>query len=113
MRFDTTAYVGCIVLLGIVVNNGIVLVDHVNQYRRRGIPFKEALVTGAEAAVNSVIMEIRAGTGGNEAALFAGDLFAMYQRYCNRRALRLEIISSSAGEVGGFKEAIFSIKGKK
>ena len=72
---------------------------------------KEALVTGDEAAITSVIMEIRAGTGGNEAALFAGDLYTMYLRYCEQHRFKVEVLSSSAGEVGGFKEIILNIKG--
>ena len=60
----------------------------------------------------SAILEIRAGTGGNEAALFAGDLLRMYQRYAESQGWKFEIISASAGEVGGFKEAIISVNGK-
>ncbi|MCH8912711.1 MAG: peptide chain release factor 1 [Planctomycetes bacterium] len=72
---------------------------------------KAALVTGDEAAIKSIIMEIRAGTGGNEAALFAGDLYTMYLRYCEQHRFKVEVLSSSAGEVGGFKEIILNIKG--
>ena len=60
----------------------------------------------------SVILEVRAGTGGDEAALFAGDLFRMYQRYADIRGWKVEIISASAGEMGGYKEIIGSISGK-
>jgi peptide chain release factor 1 len=60
----------------------------------------------------SAILEIRAGTGGNEAALFAGDLFRMYQRYAETQSWKFEIISASAGEVGGFKEVIVAVGGK-
>ena len=73
---------------------------------------KEALVMGDDATVNSVILEIRAGTGGQEAALWAGDLFDMYQRYCDRRGYKIEVLSSSAGEVGGFKEVVLNVKGE-
>ena len=72
---------------------------------------KGALVIGDEADVSSIILEIRAGTGGNEAALFAGDLYNMYQRYCDRKRFRIEVLSSSAGEVGGFREIILNVKG--
>ncbi len=72
---------------------------------------KEALVTGDEADISSIILEIRAGTGGNEAALFAGDLYTMYQRYCDRKRFRIEVLSSSTGEVGGFREIVLNIKG--
>lgn len=60
----------------------------------------------------SAILEIRAGTGGNEAALFAGDLLRMYQRYAENQGWKFELISASASEVGGFKEAIASVTGK-
>lgn len=58
-----------------------------------------------------VIVEIRAGAGGDEASLFAGDLFRMYSRYAERNGLKIELISESPSEVGGFKEIIFSLKG--
>ncbi|MCO5145616.1 MAG: peptide chain release factor 1 [Aquamicrobium sp.] len=60
----------------------------------------------------NAILEIRAGTGGDEAALFAGDLYRMYERYAARMGWRFELISASEGEVGGFKEAIASVSGK-
>jgi peptide chain release factor 1 len=59
----------------------------------------------------SVILEVRAGTGGDEAALFAGDLFRMYQRYAAKRGWRVEVDSVSEGEMGGYKEIIASISG--
>ncbi|PLS80672.1 peptide chain release factor 1 [Candidatus Saccharibacteria bacterium] len=59
----------------------------------------------------NVIIEIRAGAGGDEASLFAGELYRMYVRYCERQRLRTELINESPSEVGGFKEVIFSIKG--
>ena len=59
----------------------------------------------------SAILEVRAGTGGDEAALFAGDLFRMYQRYAQNHCWRVEIDSISEGEVGGYKEIIASITG--
>ena len=60
----------------------------------------------------SAILEVRAGTGGDEAALFAGDLFRMYQRYAQGRGWRVEIDSASEGEAGGYKEIIASIEGE-
>lgn len=60
----------------------------------------------------NVILEIRAGTGGLEAALFAGDLFRMYQRYAAACAFKLEVLSSAPSEMGGFKEIIASITGE-
>jgi len=60
----------------------------------------------------SAIVEIRAGTGGSEAALFAGDLFRMYERYASSRGWRVEVLSASEGEAGGYKEIIATISGK-
>jgi len=60
----------------------------------------------------NVIMEIRAGTGGNEAALFAADLFRMYNRYAERQRWEVEILSANEIGIGGFKEVVFLIKGK-
>ncbi|MEP5516384.1 MAG: peptide chain release factor 1 [Bauldia litoralis] len=60
----------------------------------------------------SAIVEIRAGTGGDEAALFAGDLFRMYQRYADLHGWRVEVLSESEGDAGGFKEIIANITGK-
>ena len=60
----------------------------------------------------NVIVEIRAGTGGDEAGLFAADLFRMYQRYAERQGWKLELISGSSTDVGGFKELIFELRGQ-
>jgi peptide chain release factor 1 len=59
-----------------------------------------------------VILEVRAGTGGDEAALFAGDLFRMYQRYAEARRWTVEILSASEGTMGGFKEIVAEIHGR-
>jgi peptide chain release factor 1 len=59
----------------------------------------------------NVIMEIRAGTGGDEAALFAGDLFRMYERYASKQGWKVEVISASEGTMGGYKEIIAEIRG--
>jgi peptide chain release factor 1 len=59
-----------------------------------------------------IIMEIRAGTGGEEAALFAGDLFRIYSRYAEKKDFKVELISSNKTGIGGFKEVIFNIRGK-
>jgi len=59
-----------------------------------------------------VIVEIRAGAGGDEASLFAGDLFRMYSRYAQSKGWQVEVIDSSQSEIGGFKELIFEVKGK-
>jgi peptide chain release factor 1 len=60
----------------------------------------------------NAILEIRAGTGGDEASLFAGDLFRMYERYAAGRGWKIEVASASEGEVGGFKEIIATVSGK-
>jgi peptide chain release factor 1 len=60
----------------------------------------------------SAILEIRAGTGGNEAALFAGDLFRMYERYASAHGWKVEVLSASDGEAGGFREVIATVTGR-
>src|SRR5574340_1360506 len=60
----------------------------------------------------SVFLEVRAGTGGDEAALFAGDLFRMYSRFAERKRWQVEVISESPGEMGGYKEIIARIVGQ-
>ncbi|EFO33522.1 peptide chain release factor 1 [Roseibium sp. TrichSKD4] len=64
------------------------------------------------ADANDAILEVRAGTGGDEAALFAGDLFRMYQRFAELNGWKVEVLSASEGEVGGFKEVIASVSGE-
>ena len=54
----------------------------------------------------NVILEVRAGTGGDEAAIFAGDLFRMYQRYAASKGWRVEVISASDGEHGGYRKSL-------
>ena len=61
----------------------------------------------------NVLVEIRAGTGGDEAALFAGDLFRMYTRYAELRGCCIEVLSSAPAEVGGFKEVTVAVKGER
>jgi peptide chain release factor 1 len=70
-----------------------------------------ALLPKDAADERSAILEIRAGTGGDEAALFAGDLFRMYQRYADAQGWRTELISASPAELGGYKEVVASITG--
>jgi len=60
----------------------------------------------------NIILEIRAGTGGDEAALFAGDLFRMYERHAAKQGWKVEIISASEGSMGGYKEIIAEIRGR-
>ena len=64
------------------------------------------------ADARAAMLEIRAGTGGDEAALFAGDLLRMYQRYAEGQGWRVEIISASAAELGGYKEVVASVTGQ-
>ncbi len=59
----------------------------------------------------NVIIEIRAGAGGDEASLFAAELYRMYLRYCETHSLKTELISESANDSGGYKEVVFSVKG--
>jgi peptide chain release factor 1 len=71
-----------------------------------------ALLPRDAADERSAMLEVRAGTGGDEAALFAGDLFRMYQRYAEAQGWRVEMISSSASDAGGFKEVVASVTGQ-
>ena len=71
-----------------------------------------ALLPRDAADERAAMLEIRAGTGGDEAALFAGDLFRMYQRYADARGWRVELISASAAELGGYKEVVASVTGQ-
>jgi peptide chain release factor 1 len=60
----------------------------------------------------NVVMEIRGGTGGDEAAIFAGDLFKMYTRYCENKGWKVEVTDFSEGTIGGYKEIIFTVSGE-
>lgn len=73
---------------------------------------KLLLLPRDEADDKSAVLEIRAGTGGSEAALFAGDLFRMYERYAAEKGWKVEVLSASDGDVGGYKEVIAAINGK-
>ena len=73
---------------------------------------KLLLVAPEKDKEKNIIVEIRAGTGGQEAALFAGDLFRMYSRYAQKRGFKVEILGSHPTELGGFKEVVFGIEGK-
>src|SRR5215213_4964755 len=72
---------------------------------------KVALVTGDPEDAKDAIIEIRQGVGGDEAALWAGDLFRMYTRFAERRGFKWESLGSNPNEAGGMKEAVFAIKG--
>ena len=73
---------------------------------------KEALIPKDPNDQKDVIMEIRAGTGGDEAAIFASDLFRMYSRYAQTKRWTIEIIDVSEGAGGGYKEIVYEVKGK-
>ena len=73
---------------------------------------RRLLIPKDAADDRSAILEIRAGTGGSEAALFAGDLFRMYQRYADLHRWRVAVVSESPGEAGGYKEIIANVAGK-
>jgi peptide chain release factor 1 len=72
---------------------------------------EEMLLESSEEDFDSIIMEIRAGTGGDEAALFAGDLYDMYTHFARDQGWTVEDIAFSPGEAGGYKEIVFSISG--
>lgn len=72
---------------------------------------KLLLIPADPEDARNVIMEIRGGTGGDEAALFAGDLFKMYSRYCESKGWKVEVTSLTEGPAGGFKEIIFTVTG--
>lgn len=72
---------------------------------------KHLLIPKDPNDAKNAIIEIRAGTGGDEAAIFAGDLYRMYTKFCERKGLKTENLSSNISERGGFKEIIFNIRG--
>jgi peptide chain release factor 1 len=72
---------------------------------------KSLILNNEDAAIESVILEIRAGTGGAEAALFVRDLYEMYLRFAQGRKLSVEVMDQSGSELGGLKEVILNIKG--
>jgi peptide chain release factor 1 len=74
---------------------------------------KALLIPPDPLADKNIIMEIRAGTGGEEAALFVADLYRMYQRFAESKGWKTELMGSNETEIGGFKEVSFSISGKK
>ncbi len=87
------------------------------QVLRETIPAAEralalSLLPRDAADERSAMLEVRAGTGGDEAALFAGDLFRMYSRYAELRGWKVELISASDADMGGFKEVVASVTGK-
>lgn len=73
---------------------------------------KEMLIPKDPNDSHNVILEIRGGTGGDEAAIFAGDLFRMYQRFCDRMGWKMELMDFTEGSTGGYKEIIASVTGE-
>jgi peptide chain release factor 1 len=73
---------------------------------------KEMLMPKDPNDNRNCILEIRAGTGGDEAAIFAGDLFRMYQRYCDRKGFKLSVMDVTEGAAGGYKEVISEVEGE-
>ncbi len=93
------------------------MAEHEVEEIRRRLPQAERelavkLLPRDAADDRAAMLEVRAGTGGDEAALFAGDLLRMYQRYAEGQGWKFELISASASELGGYKEAIASISGR-
>ncbi|HMG91907.1 MAG TPA: peptide chain release factor 1 [Chryseolinea sp.] len=76
------------------------------------IDLKELLIPKDPNDDKNVMLEIRAGTGGDEAAIFAGDLWRMYQRFCERRGLKMTVLDVTEGTAGGYKEVICSVAGE-
>jgi peptide chain release factor 1 len=73
---------------------------------------KELLMPKDPNDDKNCILEIRAGTGGDEAAIFAGDLWRMYQRFCDRKGLKMQVVDVTEGTAGGYKEVISSVEGE-
>src|SRR5688572_29022344 len=93
------------------------MAEHEIEDIRRRLPEAEHalsvhLLPRDAADERTAMLEVRAGTGGDEAALFAGDLLRMYQRYAEEQAWRFELISASASDVGGYKEVVASVTGQ-
>lgn len=72
---------------------------------------RQLLIPKDPADDKNAIIEIRAGTGGDEASLFAGDLLKMYQRYCDKKGWRTEIMTENSGTAGGYKEVVMEVEG--
>ncbi|GJM24930.1 MAG: peptide chain release factor 1 [Phycisphaerae bacterium] len=81
------------------------------EYARQMELLKDRVVSADDAAISSLILEVRAGTGGDEAALFARDLYEMYLRYAQLRRFKVEVLDQSIGDKGGLKEIVLNIRG--
>lgn len=79
---------------------------------RLDVELKDLLIPKDPNDDKNVLLEIRAGTGGDEAAIFAGDLWRMYQRFCDRKGLKMTVVDVTEGTAGGYKEVISSITGE-
>ncbi len=88
------------------------LEELIQKHKNNEIKLKLYLLPKDEADAKNAILEIRAGTGGLEASLFASDLFKMYEKVCHKKNWSIEIISLSKSDAGGLKEVIASVKGK-
>ncbi|MEX1240077.1 MAG: peptide chain release factor 1 [Cyclobacteriaceae bacterium] len=77
-----------------------------------GLNLKDLLIPKDPNDDKNVLLEIRAGTGGDEAAIFAGDLWRMYQRFCDRKGLKMTVVDVTEGTAGGYKEVISSVTGE-
>lgn len=88
------------------------LVDLKQRFEQRRHELEDMVLAGDSLTRGSLIMEIRAGTGGDEAALFARDLFELYTRYVERRGWKFEVLEMSASEMGGMKDVSLSITGE-
>ena len=88
------------------------IADLTTRLERLELELKRALIPGDPNDDKDTIIEVRAGTGGDEAALFAADLFRMYTRYAQTKRWKTEILSLSESGIGGFKEIIFEVSGK-
>lgn len=87
---------------------------HVQQDRaaQLEVELKNLLVPADPTDTKDVIIDVKAGEGGDESALFAGDVFRMYERYAERRGWKSEVLSSNTSSLGGFREITFAIKGR-
>jgi peptide chain release factor 1 len=88
------------------------LAELVREEARLGERLRAQLTPRDPLADRAAVVEIRAGTGGDEAGLFAGDLLRMYTRYADARGWRVEVLDASAGEMGGYKEVVFVVRGR-
>jgi peptide chain release factor 1 len=87
--------------------------DLESQVAKFDLEIQYMLLPPDETEDRDAIVEIRAGTGGDEASLFAADLMRMYQRYCEGRGWKMEVLEASPSEVGGFKEVVFKVSGEE